>query len=354
MKRFAFLVHPRDLPDIGRKFWITKVFPHKVTEKFLSRLKNGVLCSKFNVFGKGKGYVLGIPMTAFQMKSSPKLAREKILEAVLIAQNEFRAELVGLGALTASFTQRGVWLTRFPEIKVRITHGDTYAVAITEEAVEKIIDMCKFNPRYVKIAIVGATGTIGEALAKIFNKKGYSLILIGRSRIKLNRLKEGLMKETNVLVSVELEDIYDADIIITATSYPGTLIKADFLRQGSIIYDVAQPPNLSFEGIQGRDDILRIDGAYVWINGININFDMGPPSGVTFACLAEVIMEALEGENSCYVGTINLENVKKIKSLAEKYGFTLAPFTCFNKPIPLSRFQEISELNLNGRLLRRI
>jgi predicted amino acid dehydrogenase len=353
MRKFAFLVHPRDISDVGRKFKITKILPHRMTEKFLLKLKNGVLCSKFDVFGKGEGYILGIPLTAIQMKKSPQLARQKILEAVLIAQNKYHVQLVGLGALTASFTQRGVWLTRIPEVKVKITHGDTYAVAVTEEAIEKIIELCKFNRGEVEIAIVGATGTIGEALTKIFNQKRYRLILIGKSRMKLEALKGELIKN-DVFTSVELKDIYDADIIVTATSHPGALVKADYLKQGSIIYDVAQPPNVSSEEIRGRTDILRIDGAYVWINGIDVNFDMGPPPGVTFACLAETIMEALEKENDHYVGKVGLDHVRKTKSWAEKYGFRIAPFTNFGETISLERFRQISELNFNGKLLRKI
>ena len=351
MRKFAFLVHPRDISDVRRRIWSARVLPPWIVERMLLGLKSGIVCSEFNVFGKAKGYIVGVPLTARQIKVFPRIARQKILEAVLFAQRKLGVELVGLGALTASVTTRGKWMARHSEVQVNITHGDTYAVAVAEEAVEKIIDLCEFDRGEIEIAIVGATGTIGEALTETFNRKGYHLILLGKSKIKLETLKEEIGRENNVVTSIELEDIYDADIVITVTSHPDALIKPDYLKEGTILYDVAQPINVSPEVIRERPDVLRIDGGYVRINEVKVGFDMGPPPGVTFACLVETIMEALENENGNHVGKIKLDYVQQTRHWAEKYGFFHAPFTCFNKRIPSDRFQEISELNKNGKLL---
>lgn len=349
MKKFAFLIHPRDVSDVARRFWFVKILPHGIVEKILPKLKSGIICSHFDVFGRREGYILGVPLTARQMVTLPlKFVRRKILEGVLFAQNKLGVELIGLGALIASVTRGGKWLTQHPEVRIGITHGDAYAVAVAEDGIEQVIVLCKFDRRNIRIAIVGAYGIIGEALAKILIQKGYYLILVGRSMVRLETLRQELANENNITTSVEMESIYDADIVITVTSHPDNLINPDHLKQGTILYDIAQPVNVSPEAIRNRPDIIRIDGAYVYTNGVDIKFNMGLPSGSTFACLAETVMEALEGDDKPDVGKIDPLYIEKTKQWAEKYGFVHAPFTCFNKPISMERFREISELKLNG------
>jgi predicted amino acid dehydrogenase len=94
--------------------------------------------------------------------------------------------------------------------------------------------------------------------------------------------------------------------------------------------------NVSPELIKERPDIVKIDGAYVDINGIDLGFDMGPPKRTTFACLVETMMIALEGDKNHHVGEIDERYLEKTKEWAKKYGFAHAPFTSFGKPISLN------------------
>ncbi len=346
MKKFVFLIHPRDTSDVARRFWATRFFPDKLVEAVIKRLDGRTgftICSRFKVFGKTEGYIIAILLTGRQMMTLPrKLVQQRILEAVLFAQDKLGVELIGLGALIASTTARGRWIIRQPEVQVGITHGDSYAVAVTEEGIEKIISLCRFKQEEAKIAIVGAYGIIGEAITKVLAQKGYRLILVGRNRNKLAGLKEELGNGNNILTSIELEDIYDADIVVTATSHPGSLIRPEYLKQGAVVYDIAQPANTSLSLVKERPDIVKVDGAYVGIDGIKLGFDMGPPPKTTFACLAETIMEALEEKNSDHVGKIDLLHVEKTKQWARKYKFFHAPFSCFSKPILEDRFSKIA------------
>ena len=347
MKKFAFLIHPRDIEDVWRRFWATRFLPEKWIDIFLRRLKSGIICSRFEVFGEIEGYLVAVPIIAKQMVTLPrKIVRQRILEAILFAQNKLGVELIGLGSFIPSVTDGGRWIIRQPEVQVEITHGDSYTVAVAEEGIEKITGLCGFKREETKIAIVGAYGIIGKALTKVLAQKGYQLILIGRSRSKLKKLKEESGDKNNILISIELEDIYDADIVITATSHPGSLIRPEHLKQGVVVYDIAQPINTSPSLVKERSDILRIDGSYVNINGIELGFDMGVPRKTTFACLGETIMSAMEAEHNHHVGEIDPLHVEKTKQWAEKYGFSHAPFTCFGQPIKEINPKPISYLEL--------
>lgn len=351
MKRFAFLIHPRTTAGVARRFRITKFLPSSLIEAVLPRLRGRLgftVCSKFKVVKLNKtaeGYIAAVILSGKQMMTLPlRLVHRRILEAVLFAQNKLGAEVIGLGALTTSLTEGGKWLLNQPEVKLTITHGDTYGVVVAEEGIEKILSFSNFNPKEVKIAIVGAYGLIGREITKILAKKEYPLVLIEKNEEKVRLIKDELKKlnlENNILTaSTNLKDIYDADLIITATSHPGALLKSEHLKKGAIIYDIAQPMNASPKLIKERPDIIKIDGAYVDINGIDLGFNMGPPPGTTYACLVETIMMALEGENNHHVGEIDPSFIEKTKQWAKEYGFAHAPFTCFGKPISVEKFLE--------------
>ncbi|MEK7122032.1 MAG: shikimate dehydrogenase, partial [Patescibacteria group bacterium] len=117
------------------------------------------------------------------------------------------------------------------------------------------------------------------------------------------------------------------------TNHPKSLLFPEHLKKNAVVYDVAQPMNLSSEVLQKRPDILRVDGCYVNIPNIDLRFDMGPPPGKTFACLAETILQALEGEIGHHIGEIDLDYLEKMKEIGKKYNFNHADFTCFSKPI---------------------
>ena len=344
IKRFAFLIHPRDSSDVARRFWVTSSLPNRVVDWVIERLSGRLgftVCSKFwveRLNKKAKGYIIATLLTGRQMMTLPqKVVRKRILDTILFAQNKLGIEVIGLGALTTSLTDGGKWLINQPEIKLAITHGDTYGVAVAEEGIEKILNIFNFEKEKNKIAIVGAFGLLGRAIVKFLAQKGYSLILIEKTEEKVNLIKEKL-REINLenktsLVSTNLKDIFPADLVITVTFHPSALLQSEYLKSGVIIYDIAQPMNVSPELIKERPDIIKIDGAYVDINGIDLGFDMGPPKGTTFACLVETIMMTLEGDKNHHVGEIDEGYLEKTKEWAKKYGFSHAPFTSFGKPI---------------------
>lgn len=335
MRKFAFFIHPRDVTDIARRFWWAGYLPDAVLLKgikLLKKMPGKCVCSSFAVYGKSQGFIIAIPFTASELIRSRIEARKVLLESVLYAQDKLGVEVIGLGALTSHITERGNWLSTQDNVNVEITTGNSYTVMITIEGVEKIIE----TKRYTKptIGIVGATGNIGSSLARILSKKeNCSLILIGRDDRRLKDIAKNL--PGNSIIGRSLELLKAADIVITATNHPEALINEECLKEHAVIYDLAQPSNVSSDVLQKRPDVIRIDGGYVRIPGIELGFNMGPPKGTAFACLTETILKTLAGIPGHHIGDIDLVYAERIKEIGNKYGFSHAPFTCYGKPVEL-------------------
>lgn len=344
MNKFAFLIHPRDTSDVLRRFKSAKFIPFGFIDKSMEMLygRTGfTVCSKFKVDRggeKAEGYIIAILLNGKQMVSLPiDKVRKRILDAVLYAQNNLGVNVVGLGSLTTSMTEGGRWIVNQPEVKITVTHGDNFTVAIAQEGIKKALNRFNLNPESSTIGVVGAFGLIGREICVFLVKKGYSLILIESVKEKIDLIHSRLEKEglANKIVkeSTDLEDLKNANFIVTATSHHSSLLESKYLKKNVVIYDIAQPMNVSESLLKKRPDIIKIDGDYVDISGINLGFRMGPPSGSTFACLTETAMIALEGEKQNHVGGIEYEFLNKTKEWGKKYDFHHAEFTCFGKPL---------------------
>jgi fatty aldehyde-generating acyl-ACP reductase len=340
MKKFSFLIHPRDISDVKRPIPWAKYFPNLFVDKAISILPKRLSVypwKSFDVYGKTEGWIIVVFLTGEQMITLPRrYVQDRILEATLLAQNKLGAELVGLGAYTAPLTDGGHWLVKQSSVKINITHGDSFSTAIAAEGIRKIAHDFHINLKEKKIAIVGAYGLIGSALTTILAKECGTLQLIGRNEIKLARLKKSLGDPIHVVSSTDITTIIDSDIVVTSTSHPGSLLKPQLLKKNAIVYDIAQPQNVTKEVCQQRPDIVRIDGCYASIPNIELGAEMGPPAGATFSCLAETIMQALDDDHQNYVGEIEQANVNKTIERQRKYGFYHAPFTNFSEKLDLT------------------
>lgn len=289
---------------------------------------NLVMSPEINVSGT-KGFITGITLTARQMMDLPReLVRKHILDAAVFLQNEFGVDIIQLGALTTSVTEGGIWVVKQKEYKGFVNHGDSYTAAVTCQAVLKALQFFDRQPSDQVIAVVGAYGVIGEAVSKLLVPSFHHAILIGRRKEKFKELENFLTGDFETTVEMKTKE---ADIVVTATSHPDALLKPEHLAKDAIVVDVSQPPNLSLQVCQQRPDVHRIDGGLVEFP-VAIAIP-GMPSGKNFACIAEVIMQAMENERKNYVGSIDLGHLRKTEEWAEKYGFTLKILTNFGKSI---------------------
>jgi predicted amino acid dehydrogenase len=296
-----------------------------------------VVCERQTVYDSVDFYVLGIALKGYQMVPNTahdlKRIRKRILEAVIYAQDHLKADVVGLGALTASLTDGGKWLMK-QNLTCKLTHGNTYATLIAEQGVTLIINNLKLeNPL---IAIVGAYGVIGSALAKLLTGR-FRLLLAGKNSVALERIKAQL--EGTVATTVNLEDLKEADIVITATSHPESLLLPHQLKTGAVVYDLSQPHNVGPEVTAARPDIIRVDGSLIRTPGVVIGFDPATGADETYACLGETLLTGLEGIERNATGDIDLAYLEELREIGQRRGFTHAEFTSFGKQVDVRKNQ---------------
>ncbi len=328
-------MHPRDHQDLVERFWWTRFIPASISDPILPRLSGRVgftVCEKADGYDNLEIYLIAVLLKGHQIVSTSskelRTVRRRILEVVHFAQHNIKADVIGLGALTASVTNGGQWLVNQDGFFPNITHGDAYATSISVEGIDKVVSLSGLsNP---VIAIVGAYGIIGTAVCKILSTK-YPLIMMGRNKAKLSRVHESL--NGKAMVTTDINKIKEADIVVTATSHPQALMRSEYLKHGAIVYDISQPENVSKALLKERPDVLKIDGSLAKIPGINIKFDMRTGKGATFACLAETILMTLENIKGHFVGEVDLQHMERLKSIGKKYGFSHAEFTQFGDKI---------------------
>jgi len=344
MNKFVFLIHPRDTMDVARRFFAVRMMPIKLIDGVMARLTGRLgfsVCSHFFVDRGGtraEGYIIAVALNGVQMMTLPPvLVRNRVLDAILYAQNKLKANVVGLGSLTTSVTDGGEWVIKQPGVKLAVTHGDTFTVAIACQGIENILQKFNFDATRSKVAIVGAYGLIGRELSVFLAKKGFGVILVESIPEKVELIKkrlayEGLSQQV-IAATSDIAAIVDADFIVTATSHHSYLLSAINLKEGAVVYDIAQPMNVGPAVARRRKDIVKIDGDYVDIGSIDLKFPMGPPKGSTFACLTETAMMALEGDKRNHVGSIDGTYLEETVMWGKKYGFSHAAFTSFGKPL---------------------
>jgi fatty aldehyde-generating acyl-ACP reductase len=114
-----------------------------------------------------------------------------------------------------------------------------------------------------------------------------------------------------------------------------TVIEPSNLKIGAIVCDVAIPANIAKEVAILRDDILVFEGGLAKLPyyGDILNEavkDLLPKSSM-YGCLAEAMVLALEGRFEPFSigrGNITENRIEEIKSMASKYGITVADFFC--------------------------
>jgi predicted amino acid dehydrogenase len=284
---------------------------------------------------------LACPLTPRQILELPeKTVYRKIIQTGLKAER-LGAKILGLGAYTSVVGDAGQTIARALDIPV--TTGDSYTVAIAIQAIHQAARLMDISLPSATIAIVGASGAIGQICAEMLASSVAELYLIGRHQETLTVLRNRIVQGNNgsnpmanIQISTRLDALREADLIVTVTSALHAVIEPEHLRPGSVVFDVARPRDVSARVAAARDDVLVIDGGIVDVPGpVDFHFNFGFPPGKAYACMAETMALTLEGRFDDYTlgKTLTREKVEEISGIAEKHGFRLSGFRSFEKPI---------------------
>lgn len=347
--KFAFLVHSRGYQDIYRKYPQLKFIPKEIIVFFMHHLWPISLSRVTGVHDLQNqkeidGYVLGITMTARDLMTHREKALKKIRQALYLAKGK-GVKIIGLGGLTSSLSGGGKLLL---DIDINITTGHAYTAHNVFSNLLALTEIINVPKEKLKIAIVGAAGSIGSMSATLVTRAGYgsiTLIDIKRKSNNLLKLQEELKKinpEIQIIVSYEVRDISGNDFIITATNTPEALITTEIVEDGMIIIDDAQPSDIHSDVLK-LENVLVIEAGVVHTPEINSNFNYGLKSRTdNFCCMAELlILASHQWENHFVIERATLEHVDKIGSMGKELGFRIANYQNFMESIPVSKIEHI-------------
>jgi predicted amino acid dehydrogenase len=260
------------------------------------------------------------------LELAPQVVYDKIVKAGRLGQKQ-GARILGLGAFTSVAGDGGVTVAQ--RLNMPVTTGNCLTVGMAVEAVRDAAEQRGLVLETVTAAVVGASGSIGLACAEMLARQVKTLILVGRQEIRVSQARAQVEAAgtAEVRVSTRIDDIREADLVLSATSALKPIIEPRHLKEGAIVCDVARPPDVSPAVRRERKDVSVINGGVVDVPGrVDFGFDFGLPAGETFACMAEVMVLALEGryESFSLGQRVEREKVREITQLAQKHGFQLS------------------------------
>lgn len=341
MERFAFIIHPLDASDVARKFSIAKYMPDSVVEQALrfvpSFTTSHITGIKSKQNKEAEGWFVTCPLTARQMLALPQdMVIKKIIQAGKVAE-KLGAGIVGLGAFTSVVGDAGITVDK--NLNMAVTTGNSYTVATAIEGTKVAAQMMGHRLSDSHLAVIGATGSIGQVCSLIMARDVKQLTLVGRDTSKLSGLAQKILYETGLAAKITSDvkkAIRSANIVITVTSSVDTIIEPEDLQSGTVICDVARPRDVSKRVAEERNDVLVIEGGVVEVPGkVEFNLDFGFPRGTAYACMAETMMLALEGMYQSFsLGReLTVKQVEQVMALAKKHGFKLAGFRSFERAV---------------------
>jgi acetylornithine/succinyldiaminopimelate/putrescine aminotransferase/predicted amino acid dehydrogenase len=348
---YAFLVHPTRPGDVAlTNPGLERLGPAELERVwgFLAQVPPGLVLRAPPVRSAtgrvAHGWLILVPLLPAEMaRRGLKSVSRQIAEAVDLAKC-CGARVVGLGGHTTAYSRRGLAVRgRGPAI----TTGNALTAGMAFAAVRQVARRRHLHLEEASVAVVGARGSVGQLCARLFARaRPHRLLLVGNPATgtgPLEALREELAWGPNtVAVTTDPAPLAGCEIVVTATGAGVPVLDEAPLAPGTIVCDVARPPDASAR-LRGRPDLLVFDGGLVALPGPAVRFGAGNlqglPKGVQLACLAETILRALEEDDRDHgIGeSVPLAEVDEAMAAARRHGFRPAPLVCPRQPrVPAS------------------
>ena len=353
MEKFAFIIHPldvrRDVAKKGGLFSAAKYLPEPAVEwgiKFKSPMVMSHITGLQSPTGaKAEGWFIGCPLTPTQLLTLPQeFVYKRLIQCGKLAES-LGAGIIGLGAFTSIVGDGGITVAK--NLDIAVTTGNSYTTAT---AVEGGLDAARrmgIDISRAKVAVVGATGSIGKTCAQMLAPQCAEIALIGRDVSRLQPVADALPGACVKLYDDVHLGLRDADLILTVTSATDAVIHPEDLKPGCVVCDVARPRDVSVRVAKERDDVLVIEGGVVAVPGPNadFHFTFGFPPQTAYACMSETMMLALEGRYESFTlgKDVTVAQAEETSRLAAKHGFKLAGYRSFEKSVTEETIARVRE-----------
>ncbi len=370
VNRFAFVIHPLSKEFLKKDKIVNKVSGF-TPPAFMDAFEKVVAYAPPWVYSRvtgiqspthveAEGWLITIGGTPKQMLAhEPEFTYKRLLQAARMAKR-MGAQIMGLGAFTKVVGDAGVTVAKKADIP--ITTGNSYSASgalwAAADAVRRM-GLIKMEPGRriaAKTMVLGATGAIGSVCCRLLAKAFDELYMAGRNTAKLLALKESILAEDpDVSIKITTRPdkfLPDMDVIVTATSGAGKkILDITRVKPGCVITDVARPLDLSPEDVAKRPDVLVIESGEIELPGNPEMKNIGLPPKVTYACMAETIVLALEGRFEIFtIGRdIEWEKVKEIYKMGLKHGMRLAAISGVNGIFTDDDIAHVRQLALAAR-----
>ena len=307
---------------------------------------------------------------------------------------DFGASRLGLGAFTSIATNGG---SAVAGRGVPVTSGNTLTTVSGVTALERAAWRVGIDPATAHVVVVGATGAIGRLACLMLSRRANQLTLVGNASnshahqfldrvadeivytlasghptpregglsarvrellpMKLAGDKKGVANDfaqacakngrsVPITVTTDLKSaLATADLVLVATSAEVTFLDPTQLRPGTIVCDVARPPNVAHADLSEKG-VLVFDGGLV-IPPFPV--ELGPfqnlPKDLCWGCLGETMLLALEGETDDYsLGRdLSLEGADRISEMARRHGFEPAEPQWYGQSLTDEDFERVSQ-----------
>jgi predicted amino acid dehydrogenase len=346
VNRFAFVIHPLS-QEYFKKLKPIEMLSRVSPPVFMDSLEKVMAYAPPFVYShvsgirsptgvEAEGWLISVGGTPKEIIAhSPEFTYRRLLAAADMAK-KLGAQIMGLGAFTKVVGDAGVTVAR--RAPLPITTGNSYSASGALWAAHDAVLRMNLLPKpkgkervKFKAMVVGATGAIGSACARLLVRAAEEVYLVSPETAKLLALKESILQQTpdaKVYLSARADkDIGEMDMIVTATSGAGKkVLDIMKVKPGCVITDVARPLDLPAEEVAKRPDVLVIESGEIEVPGNLQVKNIGLPKNVVYACLAETIVLALEGrfENYTVGRAIEWEKVHEIYKMGLKHGMRLA------------------------------
>ena len=366
--RFAFVIHPlsteyfKNVEPLGMLTNIPGMTG--VVEKSMAYIPPFVYSHVTGIVSEtgdeAEGWLITVGGTPKEMLAHPPEFTYSRLLAAGELSKKLGAQIMGLGAFTKVVGDAGVTVAK--QASLPVTTGNSYSASgalwAASEAVRRlgIAEVDDDGTIRGKAMVVGASGAIGAACARLLALASDELWLVSPETAKLLQLKQDI-EQDNPRATVHVATnpsaaLPDMDVIVTATSAAGHKV-LDIMRvkPGCVITDVARPLDMSAEDVAKRPDVLIIESGEVELPGDVRMKDIGLPDDTVYACLAETIVLALEGryENFTVGRSLSWPKVKEIYGLGLKHGMKLATISGINGPYTDDDFDRVRKAALAAR-----
>jgi acetylornithine/succinyldiaminopimelate/putrescine aminotransferase/predicted amino acid dehydrogenase len=300
-----------------------------------------------------EGFIITLPLLPAEMaRRGVHGMTAEIARAVDLAC-KCGARIVGLGGHTTPFSRRG---RAVQGRGAAITTGNALTAGMAFAAIGRAAEQVGVALEGACVGIVGARGSVGSLCARLFARvRPRKLMLVGNPATggtPLGRMREELeWRPGAVHITTGLDRLAECAIVVTATGAGRPVLDDAPLTPGTIVCDVARPPDAS-RRLRERTDLVVLDGGLVALPDPRTRFGagnlLGLPDGVQLACLSETVLLALEGDQRDHgVGDeIPLAEVDDMMTLAARHGFRLAEPRIHR----LDRSDRINAVTTNGAI----